>query len=44
MTDPAVAYTPDEDYGPYNRGTDLDVWIKLPNGSFSLGENFTRRI
>ncbi|THU91887.1 alpha-glucosidase [Dendrothele bispora CBS 962.96] len=37
MTDPAVAYTPDEDYGPYQRGTDMDVWIKLPNGSFSLG-------
>ncbi|KAF5371321.1 hypothetical protein D9758_004164 [Tetrapyrgos nigripes] len=37
MTDPAVAYTPDEDYAPYHRGTEMDVWLKLPNGSFSLG-------
>ena len=37
MTDPAVAYTPDEDYAPYHRGTDMDVWIKAPNGSASLG-------
>ncbi|KAF5348995.1 hypothetical protein D9758_012736 [Tetrapyrgos nigripes] len=36
MTDPAVAFTPDEDYAPFHRGTDLDVWLKLPNGSFSL--------
>lgn len=37
MTDPAVAYAPGEGYGPYDRGTDLDLWMKLPNGSASLG-------
>lgn len=37
MTDPAVAYLPGEGYGPYDRGTDMDVWIKAPNGSASLG-------
>ncbi|KAG6818327.1 hypothetical protein H0H93_005954, partial [Arthromyces matolae] len=37
MTDPAVAYTPGEDYGTYNRGTELDVWLKAANGSDSLG-------
>ncbi|KAG6915918.1 hypothetical protein DXG01_009248 [Tephrocybe rancida] len=37
MTDPAVAYTPGEDYGPFNRGTELDVWLKASNGSNSLG-------
>lgn len=35
MTDPAVAYV--EGYGPYERGVDLDVYLKLPNGSYSLG-------
>ncbi|KAG6808712.1 hypothetical protein H0H92_003164, partial [Tricholoma furcatifolium] len=37
MTDPAVAYTPGEDYGTYTRGTDMDVWLKAANGSDSLG-------
>ncbi|TFY71663.1 hypothetical protein EVG20_g1354 [Dentipellis fragilis] len=37
MTDPAVAYLPGEGYGPYDRGTKLDVWLKAPNGSASLG-------
>ncbi|KAI0255275.1 alpha-glucosidase [Lactifluus subvellereus] len=37
MTDPAVAYLPGQDYGPYDRGTQLDVWLKAPNGSASLG-------
>ena len=37
MTDPAVAYTPDEDYGPYHRGVEQDIWMKMPNGSDSLG-------
>ncbi|KAI0263723.1 glycoside hydrolase family 31 protein [Gloeopeniophorella convolvens] len=37
MTDPAVAYLPGQGYGPYDRGTALDVWIKAPNGSASLG-------
>ncbi|KAG5336840.1 hypothetical protein C0989_011815 [Termitomyces sp. Mn162] len=37
MTDPAVAYTPGEDYATFNRGTELDVWLKAANGSDSLG-------
>ncbi|KAI0046949.1 glycoside hydrolase family 31 protein [Auriscalpium vulgare] len=37
MTDPAVGYLPGESYGPYDRGTALDVWTKAPNGSASLG-------
>ncbi|KAG6902075.1 hypothetical protein C0995_004774 [Termitomyces sp. Mi166 len=37
MTDPAVAYTPGEDYGTYNRGAESDVWLKAANGSDSLG-------
>lgn len=37
MTDPAVAYLPDENYGPFDRGAEMDVWIKAPNGSASLG-------
>ncbi|KAI0317397.1 alpha-glucosidase [Amylostereum chailletii] len=37
MTDPAVAYVPGEGYGPYDRGTEMDVWIKAPNGSASVG-------
>jgi alpha-glucosidase len=36
MTDPAVAYAPGEGYGPYDRGTELDVWMKMPNGSAEL--------
>ncbi|KAK0227678.1 alpha-glucosidase [Armillaria fumosa] len=31
MTDPAVALQ--EGYGPYDRGTKMDVWLKMPNGS-----------
>ncbi|KAH9483447.1 putative alpha/beta-glucosidase agdC [Psilocybe cubensis] len=37
MTDPAVAYLPNDTYAPYNNGKDLDVWLKAPNGSESLG-------
>ncbi|OBZ75819.1 putative alpha/beta-glucosidase agdC [Grifola frondosa] len=37
MTDPAVAYLPGEGYGPYDRGTADDIWLKAANGSFSLG-------
>ena len=37
MTDPAIAYLPGQDYGTYNRGTELDVWLKAANGSSSLG-------
>lgn len=37
MTDPAVGYLPGDDYGPYDRGTEMDVWIKAPTGSASLG-------
>ncbi|KIK51755.1 glycoside hydrolase family 31 protein [Collybiopsis luxurians FD-317 M1] len=33
MTDPAVAYAPGEGYGPYDRGTQMDIWMKMPNGS-----------
>ncbi|KAJ4463880.1 glycosyl hydrolases family 31-domain-containing protein, partial [Lentinula edodes] len=36
MTDPAVAYAPGEGYGTYNRGSALDVWLKMPNGSAEL--------
>ncbi|KDQ34176.1 glycoside hydrolase family 31 protein [Pleurotus ostreatus PC15] len=43
MTDPAVAYTPQETgadgYLPYTRGTTLDVWLKATsNSSGSVGE------
>jgi len=37
MTDPAVAYLPSEGYSPYDNGKTLDVWLKAPNGSESLG-------
>ena len=33
MTDPAVAYLPDQDYGPFDRGTEADVWLKAANNS-----------
>ena len=43
MTDPAVAYTPQETgadgYLPYTRGTALDIWLKATsNSSGSVGE------
>lgn len=37
MTDPAVAYLPGQGYEPYDLGTQLDLWLKAPNGSASLG-------
>jgi hypothetical protein len=37
MTDPAVGYLPGQGYEPYDRGTELDVWLKTPNGNASLG-------
>lgn len=37
MTDPAVAYVPDENYGPLDRGTDMDVFLKMPSGEYELG-------
>lgn len=38
MTDPAVGVTnSSENYGPYDRGTAQDIWMKLPDGSPSLG-------
>lgn len=37
MTDPAVAYLPGDTYAPYNNGKALDIWLKAPNGSESLG-------
>ncbi|KAK0455281.1 glycoside hydrolase family 31 protein [Desarmillaria tabescens] len=35
MTDPAVALQ--EGYEPYDRGTEMDVWLKMPNGSAAIG-------
>ncbi|KAF9047043.1 glycoside hydrolase family 31 protein [Hymenopellis radicata] len=35
MTDPAVAFV--EGYEPFDRGTDMDVWLKFPDGTVSLG-------
>ena len=37
MTDPAVAYLPKSGYGAYDRGKDLDIWLKAENGSDFLG-------
>jgi len=38
MTDPAVAYTPDDqNYGAYHRGKDLNIYLKAENGSDFLG-------
>ena len=37
MIDPAVAYAPSQGYEAYDRGTAMDVWLKAPNGSDSLG-------
>jgi len=34
MTDPAVAYTPDDqNYSAYHRGKDLNIYLKAENGS-----------
>jgi len=38
MTDPAVAYTPDDqEYGAYHRGKDLNIYLKTKDGSDFLG-------
>ncbi|KAF7294555.1 Glycoside hydrolase family 31 protein [Mycena indigotica] len=37
MTDPAVGYAPGEGYGPFDRGTQADIWLKNSNGSAHLG-------
>jgi alpha-glucosidase len=38
MTDPAVPFLPnDNDYAPYHRGKDLDIYLKAENGSDFLG-------
>jgi alpha-glucosidase len=37
MVDPAVAYLPEDTDSAYARGTDMDVWLKKPNGSDLLG-------
>ncbi|KAK7040334.1 hypothetical protein VNI00_009802 [Paramarasmius palmivorus] len=37
MTDPAVGYFPSEDYAALDRGTEMDVWMKWPNGSYIIG-------
>jgi hypothetical protein len=37
MTDPAIAYAPRGGYGIYDRGTQLDLWLKAPDGNASFG-------
>ena len=37
MTDPAIGYLPQSGYEPYDRGKELDIWIKAENGSDFLG-------
>ena len=37
MTDPAVAYLPQSGYDAYDRGKELDIWLKAENGSDFLG-------
>jgi alpha-glucosidase len=36
MTDPAIAYLPNENYGAYERGVAEDIWLKSANGSATL--------
>ncbi|KAI0027385.1 alpha-glucosidase [Vararia minispora EC-137] len=36
MTDPAVAYTPNDTDSAYHRGVKMDVFLKNPNGSYAL--------
>ena len=33
MTDPGVAYVPGENYEAYNKGIEMDVFLKQENGS-----------
>jgi alpha-glucosidase len=33
MVDPAVAYLPEDKTSAYQRGSEMDVWLKRPNGS-----------
>ena len=37
MTDRSFGYFPGQRYELYDRGTELDVWLKTPNGSARLG-------
>ena len=37
MTDPAVAYQPNQGYGTFDRGVAQGVFLKLSNGSLSFG-------
>lgn len=37
MTDPAVAYQPNQGYGTFDRGIEKDIFLKNPNGSLNLG-------
>ena len=37
MVDPAVAYAPGEGYETFDRGTEIDLWVKTENGSSSFG-------
>ena len=33
MTDPGVAYVPGENYEAYNKGIEMDIFLKQENGS-----------
>ena len=37
MTDPAVAYLPNENYSTFDRGVQDDIFLKNPNGTYHLG-------
>lgn len=37
MTDPAIGYLPGAGYGPFDRGTADDIWVKDAHGNLSLG-------
>ncbi|KDQ16377.1 glycoside hydrolase family 31 protein [Botryobasidium botryosum FD-172 SS1] len=37
MVDPAVAYQPNKDYGAFDRGADMGLFLKKPDGSFFKG-------
>ena len=37
MTDPGVAYVPGENYEAYNKGIEMDIFLKADNGSDFLG-------
>lgn len=37
MVDPAVAYQPGQNYGPFDRGTKEDIWLHNANGTVHKG-------